>query len=210
MKNPEVDAFIAKSADFAKPILEHFRVLVHELCPDVQEKIKWGFPHFDYKDSPMCHMAAFKNHCAIGFWKAALMGASDKLIEKAKTEEAMGHLGKISSLKDLPKDKVLASYIKGAMKLNDKGIKLSAKNNPKNKLKPSQKIELEVPDYFKKALSKNKKAQKTFEEFSNSNKKEYLTWITEAKTETTRISRLETAIVWMSEGKIRNWKYLKK
>lgn len=203
MKNPGVDAYISKSADFAKLILKHFRALVHETCPDVEEKIKWGFPHFDYKDSPMCHMAAFKQHCAIGFWKASLMAASDTLIEKAKTEESMGHLGKIASLKDLPKDKLLGAYMKDAMKLNDEGIKVSRK-------KALEKTDLEVPDYFKKALSKNKKALQTFEEFSNSNKKEYLSWVTGAKTETTRLSRLETAVEWMSEGKVRNWKYLKK
>ena len=68
-----VDAFIAKKADFAKPILEHFRELVHTTCPEVQEKIKWGMPFFDYKNETMCHMAAFKNHAVIGFRKASLM-----------------------------------------------------------------------------------------------------------------------------------------
>ena len=146
-------------------------------------------------------MASFTKHCAIGFWKAALMKDSDKLVGMAKTQEAMGHLGKISSVKDLPKDSVLKKYIKDAMKLNDEGIKLSVKTKSGNK------TELEVPDYFYKALSKNKKASKTFENFSPSNKKEYVSWVQDAKTETTRTSRLETAIEWMSEGKIKNWKY---
>jgi len=202
-KDPRIDAYIAKSADFAKPILTHFRALVHKTCPDVEETIKWGFPHFDYKNGPMTSIASFKQHCAINFWKAALMKDSGKLIDMAKTEEAMGHLGRITSLKDLPKDTVLIRYIKDAMKLNDQGIKAS------RKIKPDTKKEIEVPDYFRKALNKNKKAAKTFEEFSNSNKKEYVLWVTEAKTEATRMSRLETAIEWMSEGKIRNWKYLK-
>lgn len=202
-KDPHIDAYISKSEDFAKPVLNHFRALIHKVCPDVQEKIKWSFPHFDYKDAPMSHMASFKQHCAIGFWKATLMKDSKTLTDMAKTEEAMGHLGRIKSLKDLPKDSVLIKYIKDAMKLNEEGIKLP----PKIK---SAITELEVPEFFSKALRKNKKALKTFEEFSNSNKKEYLSWVTEAKTETTRNSRLETAIEWMSEGKIRNWKYLKK
>ncbi|MCE3228515.1 MAG: hypothetical protein K0S32_3066 [Bacteroidetes bacterium] len=203
-KDKRIDDYIAKSADFAKPVLKHFRELVHKACPDVEETMKWSFPHFDYKGQVMCSMASFKQHCAIGFWKASLMKSGDSLVAKAKTEEAMGHLGKITSLKDLPKDSVITKYIKEAMDLNDKGIKLSPKT------KPTAKKELEIPAYFMSAVKKNKAALKTFEGFSNSNKKEYVTWVTEAKTEETRNTRLETAVEWMSEGKIRHWKYAKK
>src|SRR4051812_43752977 len=117
-KEKRVDAYIARSAEFAQPVLEHFRELVHKTCPGVEEKIKWGFPHFDYMDSPMAHMAAFKQHCAIGFWKAALFENGKDLVDTARTESAMGHLGKITSLKDLPSDRVLVGYLKNAMKLN--------------------------------------------------------------------------------------------
>jgi uncharacterized protein YdeI (YjbR/CyaY-like superfamily) len=40
--------------------------------------------------------------------------------------------------------------------------------------------------------------------------REYIEWLTEAKSEETRQKRLETAIAWISEGKPRNWKYQKK
>src|SRR5688572_15960475 len=118
-KDPRIDEYISKSAGFAQPVLKHFRALIHKTCPNVQEKIKWGFPHFDYEGGPMSHMAAFKQHCAIGFWKASLMKDASKLVDTAKTEEAMGHLGRITSLQDLPKDAVLIRYIKDAMKLNE-------------------------------------------------------------------------------------------
>lgn len=118
-------------------------------------------------------------------------------------ETAMGQFGKITDLSELPKDKILIEYIKEAARLNEDGVKLPAK--PKN-----EKQELDIPDYFKAALNKNKKAKATFESFSYSNKKEYVEWITEAKSEATRQKRLETAIEWLAEGKIRNWKYVKK
>ena len=201
-KDKRIDAYIAKAADFAKPILKHFRELVHKACPDVEETMKWSFPHFDYKGGTMASMASFKQHAAIGFWKAALFSDAKKLIDKAKTEEAMGHLGKISSLKDLPKDTVLLKYIKEAMKLNEAGIKVPQKERTTVK-------ELVVPVYFTNAVKKNKKALKTFEGFSYSNKKEYVEWVSGAKTEDTKASRMATAVEWMSEGKIRHWKYQK-
>ncbi len=199
-KIKEIDAYINKAADFAKPILKHIRELVHAICPDVEEKMKWSFPHFDYKGEMMCSMAAFKQHAVAGFWKAKLM-KDPVLVENAKAETAMGHLGRMESMKDLPSDKKMISYIKEAMMLNDKGIKLPSKP------KPTEKREIEVPDYFIKALKKNKTAWKTFEAFAYSHKKEYVEWITEAKTEETRNKRIASAIEMMAEGKSRHWKY---
>ncbi|MFA3783495.1 YdeI family protein [Melioribacteraceae bacterium 4301-Me] len=199
-KDPRIDAYISKAQDFAKPILEHLRNLVHETCPEVEETMKWSFPHFNYKGDIMCSMAAFKQHASFGFWKAALIKEA-VLAKAAKSEAAMGSLGKITSLKDLPSDKKLISLIKKAAKLNEAGIKVSKKKKIKK--------ELEIPDYFIKALSKNKKALTSFKNFSYSHKKEYVEWISEARTEETRNKRIATAIEWLSEGKPRNWKYIK-
>jgi uncharacterized protein YdeI (YjbR/CyaY-like superfamily) len=197
--DPRIDAYIAESAEFARPVLTHLRKLVHDACPEVEETVKWGFPHFDYKGM-MCSMASFKGHCAFGFWKARLIFE----VDKKKTEAAMGHFGRITKISDLPTDKVLLGYLKKAVELNDAGIK-----RPQDE-KPKEKKALVIPPYFKAAVKKNKKAGATFENFSHTNKKEYLEWITEAKTEETRERRLRTAIEWMSEGKDRNWKYKRK
>jgi len=201
-KEKAIDTYIAKSADFAKPILTHIRELVHKACPDVEEKMKWSFPHFDYKGEMMCSMAAFKQHAAFGFWKASLM--KDKvLVENAKSETAMGHLGRLTSVKDLPSDKKILAWVKEAMALNDKGIKVA-------KPKPAEKKELVIPNYFTSALKKNKKALETFEGFPYSKKKDYVEWLTEAKTEETRNKRMATALEWLAEGKARHWKYAMK
>ena len=202
-KEKVIDAYIIKAADFAKPILNHIRELVHTACPYVEEKIKWGFPHFDYKGEMMCSMAAFKQHAICGFWKAALMKDAT-LMQRARSEESMGHLGKITSLKDLPSDKKMIAFVKEAMKLNDLGIKLPPRP------KAAEKKEIDVPGYFTKALSKNKKALQVFEAFPYSHKKEYVQWITEAKTEDTRNKRVAGAIEMIAEGKGKNWKYERK
>lgn len=194
--NPKVDAYIGKSAEFARPILEHIRKVVHETCPEVEENIKWGFPHFDYKGEIMCSMAAFKAHCVFTFWKGSLMRDPDHVMEKVG-RTAMGQFGKIHHLKDLPDWKILEKYIREAMKFNDEGIKVPAK--PKK--------EVVVPRYFSSELEKHPKALNIFQKFSPSHKREYVEWITEAKKEETRKSRLEKAMKMISEGKSRNYKY---
>jgi uncharacterized protein YdeI (YjbR/CyaY-like superfamily) len=195
-----IDSYISKAEPFAKPVLNHLRNLIHKACPQVEETIKWSFPHFDYAGATICSMASFKEHCAFGFWKASLMSDPYKILS---SENAMGQFGRIRNLKDLPADKILTEYIKEAAKLNEDGVKLPSKAKPEKK-------NLIVPDYLTAALNKNKKALNTFENFSYSCKKEYIDWLTEAKTEQTRERRLASAIEWMSEGKVRNWKYMKK
>jgi uncharacterized protein YdeI (YjbR/CyaY-like superfamily) len=196
-----IDAYIAAAQPFAQPILRHLRRLIHTACPGAEETMKWSFPHFDYKGEMMCSMAAFKQHCAFNFWKASLM--KDKgLAANATSETSMGHLGRITSLKDLPSDRKMIAYIKEAAALNDRGIKVK-------KIRPAEKQGLTVPPYFTAAVQRNKKAAAVFAAFSYSQKKEYVQWVTEAKTEETRDRRLNTSVEWMSEGKVRNWKYVK-
>jgi uncharacterized protein YdeI (YjbR/CyaY-like superfamily) len=196
-KDPRIDAYIAKSADFAKPILKHLRKVVHAGCPQVQETLKWSMPHFDYK-GVMCGMAAFKEHCAFGFWKADLILDSDETAEKS----GMGSFGCIRSLADLPNEKTLVGYVKKAAALNEAGIKAPGRTQPK-KRKP-----LATPSDLSTALKKNAKARKTFEDFSPSHRREYIEWITEAKRKETRKDRLAKTLKWLAEGKARNWKYM--
>ena len=199
-KDSRIDEYITKSAAFAQPILKHLREVVHKACPQVEETIKWGMPHFNYKGI-MCSMAAFKQHVAFGFFKASLLEDAEGILTLAE-KHSMGHLGKITSVKDIPKDNVLKAYIKQAMKLNDDGVKLAKPKAAKIK-------ELDTPQDLQKALSKNKIASKIFEEFSFGKRKEYIEWLEDAKTETTREKRLLQAIEWISEGKSRHWKYQK-
>jgi uncharacterized protein YdeI (YjbR/CyaY-like superfamily) len=202
-KDKRIDAYIEKAQPFARPIMKNLRELIHKACPEVTETIKWGMPSFEYK-GPMFGFAAFKQHCVGGFWKSKLLKDPKGYLGERSNQggEAMGNLGRMTSIKDLPPDKAIIDFIKQHMKLNDAGIKVEKK--------PAVKKELIIPKELISALNKNKKAKKTFENFSPSNKREYADWITEAKTDETRSKRLETAVTWMSEGKPRLWKYMKK
>lgn len=197
-----IDAYIASAADFAQPILTHLRALVHEACPDVEEGWKWSFPHFMYKGAVMCSMAGFKSHCAFGFWKAALMDDAAGALT-VKDRESMGHLGRITSLADLPPDDVLIGLVKTAMQLNEEGKKMPRKPKPA----ASEQAMLATPEWFAAALEQEPVAKTHFEKFSYSHRKEYIEWLADAKTEATRQKRMAQAIEWLRDGKGRNWKY---
>jgi uncharacterized protein YdeI (YjbR/CyaY-like superfamily) len=193
--DPRVDAYIARSQDFAKPILTRVREMVHDACPDVQETIKWGSPFFDYKGQMMCAIAAFKQHCALIFWKASLIDGVPPNGDKSR-----GSFGRITSMKEVPSKKRFNGFIKAAMALNDAGITVK---RPKAGSKP----EAKVPKELASALAKNKKATAVFANFPRGQRREYCEWISEAKREETKTKRVAQAVEWIAEGKTRNWKY---
>lgn len=193
-KDPRIDAYIASKAVFARPILRHLRQLVHTACPEVQETIKWGMPAFDYR-GPLCGMAAFKAHATFGFWKGKLIVDANGV----ELDTAMGQFGRLTKLDELPAKRVILAYIKQAMALNESGIKLKRVVRPRAPLK--------LPPAFAAALARNQRARATFDAFSPSCRREYVEWISEAKRDETRTTRIATSIHWLAKGKKRNWKY---
>ncbi|MEP6898151.1 MAG: YdeI/OmpD-associated family protein [Rhodanobacter sp.] len=195
--DPRIDTYIAKSPAFAQPILEHLRSVVNAACPEVEEGIKWSMPFFSYNGSPLCMMAAFKQHCGFGFW------LSRQVVGEA-SEDGMGQFGKLVSVADLPSKKQLADYVKKAMTLAQAGVKL---RRPKPAAKPAPSLPAALAAEF--AKKKHAIARKNYAAFSPGMQREYADWIDEAKTDATRQKRVGTALEWLAEGKTRNWKYAK-
>jgi uncharacterized protein YdeI (YjbR/CyaY-like superfamily) len=195
-RDKRIDAYIARAAPFARPILTHLRQVVHAACPEVEETLKWGMPTFMHHGI-LCGMGAFKEHAIFGFWKAALIVEGGD----SKRNEAMGSFGCLTKLSQLPTKRVLTGYVKKAMRLNEAGIKVPSSRKPR--------AALPVPADLRTALARSAKAKTTFAKFSPSQRREYIEWITEAKRAETRARRVVTAVEWLSEGKRRNWKYEK-
>ena len=193
-RDPRVDAYIEKSAEFARPILTHLRTLVHEACPQAEETLKWGMPTFVHHGI-LCGVGAFKQHCTFGFWKHKLV------VGAGRYDDAMGQFGRITKLADLPPKKELVGYIRKAAQLNEQGIKPA-------RARPKPRPEASVPDDLAAALKRKRKAAAAFAAFSPSQRREYVEWIVEAKREETRSKRIAQAVEWIGEGKPRNWKYM--
>jgi uncharacterized protein YdeI (YjbR/CyaY-like superfamily) len=202
--NPKIDAYIAKAAPFAQPVLTHLRALVHQACPDVEEDIKWGRPFFLHRGTILCNISAFKQHCAFGFWGAEIGKVLRE--EAALHDGAMGSLGRITSVKDLPPDKQLLGYIRQAAAFIDSGLG-DNRIVVARRVAKAPKLPLEVPAGFTSALRRDRKAAKAYAALSPSCQREYVEWIASAKRPETRDRRIAQAVEWIAEGKQRNWKY---
>jgi uncharacterized protein YdeI (YjbR/CyaY-like superfamily) len=193
-RDPRIDAYIAARGDFARPILEHLREAVHAACPEVEETIKWGMPHFTYKGGMFAGMAAFKAHATFGFWRGK------EVVGESGGESAMGQFGRIASLADLPDRETLDGLIRKAAALVEAG---PAPRKPKHPPKPAP----ETPEDLRAALDAEPRAAATFDDFPPSCRREYVEWVVEAKRPETRAKRIAQAVEWMAEGKRRHWKY---
>ena len=201
--NSAIDSYIANAADFAKPVMAHWRRLIHERCPDVTEVIKWGIPHFEYKNENLFVFASYKNHCSFSFLKESLM-TDPRLKSNKDLKPIQKFLGKVNKPEDLPPDEEFIGMLDEAMQLNEQGVKIE-RNKPANE-KPKV---LETPEYLLVALSAKPEAKEVYESKSNSFRKEYIVWITGAKTDETRQKRTSEALEWIAEGKGRFWKHQK-
>ena len=196
MHDPRVDDYIEKSAPFARPILRRIREVVHAGCPDVEETMKWSFPHFMH-NGILCSMASFKSHCAFGFWKEQLMTGTT-----AANGVVAPQFGRVTSIRDLPPRAAFVRLVKEAVRLNDDGVTAP-------RPKPDRSRSVRAPADLLAALRNNPRARAAYDAMSPSHKREYIEWITEAKRDETRKRRVATAVEWMADGRIRNWRYVR-
>ena len=200
---PQVDAYIAKAAPFAQPILHHLREVVHQGAPGVAEQMKWSRPFFVYEGVILGNISAFKEHCSFGLWGTEI--AQRLLADGVASSEGMGTFGKITSPADLPSRTKLVGYVKEAASKIATGERTKAWSRPR-----VAKPEAEVPAELEAALKKNKTAARNFAALPPGCRREYCNWIAEAKREETRLKRAATAVPWIAEGKNLNWKYEKR
>lgn len=192
--DPRVDAYIAKAAPFAQPILAQVRDRVRAVVPDVEETLKWGAPSFVLDGKILLMMAAFKAHAALNFWRG------QELRGEQANADAMGQFGKLTAVSDLPPDEELDALILQAAELTRS---VPAPRKPKHAPKPAPALHPE----FAAALDAAPKAKEVLDGFPPSAQRDYLEWISDAKQDATRHKRIATAIEWLSDGKRRMWKY---
>ncbi|MFM1947563.1 MAG: hypothetical protein RL207_1846 [Bacteroidota bacterium] len=201
IQDSRVDAFIEKSADFARPILQEMRSIIQEAHPELEETWKWSFPNYTFNGKIICSFSAFKNHCSFGFWLGAQMSDPHHILEQVG-KTAMGSLGKITTVSQLPERELLITYILHAIELSEKGVTVQKKSQAIDK--PEQ-TSLDFPEFFLNA----QKEGASFDRLSPSQRKEYVTWIFDSKTSETKNKRTKIMLENLRDGKSLHWKYKK-
>jgi len=165
----------------------------------VIETLKWGSPVYAAVGKNVFWIARFKNHFGLGFFNGMFLKDPKKIlinVQEGKTQ-AMRHW-KFKSIGEIDPPSIVA-YINEAIENEKKGMRLI--------LGKKKKSELIIPELLKEALAENPKMKKAFIVLSPYKQRDYAEYISSAKQEKTKLSRLEKIIPMIKQGIGLNDKY---
>ena len=188
MNNQEkIEAYFAKEQPFKEGI-----GLLRELAlkTELIETYKWGIPVYTIDNKNVLGILAFKHHFGIWFYNGVFLKDPKKVLENAQEgkTKAMRHW-KFSNIEDID-EAVVLSYFHEAISNQKKGLTLAPEKN-----KP-----ILMPPLLEKALGNNQALKENYESLSPYKQREYCEYISEAKQEKTKLSRLQKCIPLLEKG----------
>jgi len=193
-KNKTVDEYIKKRKDWFTELIFLRKII---LSTELQETIKWGAPVYTINGKNVVGIAAFKSYVSLWFFQGALLKDKKKKLVNAQegVTKALRHW-KFNSKKEIDK-KLVKEYLLEAIENQKKG----------KQIKPAAKKPLKIPKELNSAFTKNKKLKNCFGELTPYKQREYAEYISEAKREETKMTRLKKIIPMILEKKGLNDKY---
>ena len=158
----------------------------------VVETLKWGSPVYTAEGKNVFWIARFKNHFGLGFFNGMFLKDPKKVlvnVQEGKTQ-AMRHW-KFKSIGEIDAPTIVA-YINEAIENQKNGMRLIPGKKKKS--------ELIIPKLLKEALAENPKTEKAFIILSPYKQQDYIEYISSAKQEKTKLTRLKKIIPMINQG----------
>lgn len=195
--NSKVDAYILKKEKWEKE-LQLLRNIFSEL--PLEETIKWGAPVYVFQGKNVVGLAAFKNYCGLWFFQGALLKDKHNVFINAQEGKTKAMLQwRFYSLEEINTD-IIKEYVLEAIE----NVKQGKEIKPVRK---NTKAQLIIPLELLNVLDENPQLKERFELFSESKRREFATYIIDAKRISTKESRLEKIIPMILKGEGLNDKY---
>lgn len=193
-KNKSVEEFISKKEEW-KEALEILRSIM--LTTEMEETIKWGIPVYTINGKNVIGIGAFKSYVGIWFYQGVFLEDKAKKLLNAQEGKTKGlRQWRFNTTDEIDK-KLILQYVKEAIRNQKDG----------KEIKPERSKTIEIPSELLTALNANDNLKKSFEQLTPFKQKEYAEYITTAKREATRISRLEKISPMILDGIGLNDKY---
>lgn len=192
ISNPQVDAYLidgcgrCKFAATPKCKVNNFKTelkLLRMLIQDcgLTEELKWGMPCYTFENKNILILAAFKNYCAISFFKGALLKDSKKLLFTPGENSQATRSFRFTNVNEIEKQySNIKLYIKEAIALEKQGKKIEFKQTADDLM----------CEEFEKALQKSAALKKAFYALTPGRQRGYLLYFSQAKQPQTRESRI--------------------
>lgn len=185
--NPKVDAFVNRASAWRGEIQKLRSILLEG---GLDEDLKWGKPCFQYEGSNIAIIQPFKAHCALMFFKGALLEDTHGLL-RSQGENTQSAMRLEFTSEDQIKKTVVKAYVKQAIAVEKAGLQVDFK----------AKRELELPEELTQILKKDRKLAKAFDALTPGRKRGYVLHFSSAKQSSTRTARIEKYIPKILAGR---------
>ncbi len=187
--NPKVDWYFVKNKKWQEE-LAHLRMIA--LDSGLNEELKWGCPCYALEGSNIVLIHTFKAYCAFLFFKGALLkDPKHILIQQTANVQAARQI-RFTSVREIAKMKAtLKAYIKEAIAVEKKGLKVPFKKTK----------EFSMPEEFKKKLDENASLKTAFSALTSGRQRGYLLYFSSAKQSKTREAKVEKSMQQILNGK---------
>ena len=187
--NPKVDFYFIKAKKWQTE-LEQLRIIALD-CGLIEE-LKWGVPCYTISKNNIVLIHAFKEYCALLFFKGALLhDAHGILIQQTENVQSARQI-RFTSLKEIIEmEPIIKAYIYEAIEVEKAGLKVALKKTS----------EYHIPEEFQKKLDKNVALKTAFNALTPGRQRAYLFHFSQAKLSKTRESRIEKSMPQILKGK---------
>ena len=192
-KTTDPDEWLEAAPVFSRATAAELRECFFQWEPDLTESIKWNNLCFSGRKL-VAGISACKKHLSIVFFRGTELADPARLFNEAGENNTNIRSIRFTTLDGLNRN-ALRALLHAAVKLDADPMVPPA---PKLKRDPWP-----VPDFFAKALKKDRAAAAGFERLSPSCQREYLVWLSTAKREETREQRLSQTLAALASG--RKW-----
>ncbi|MDP9040915.1 MAG: DUF1801 domain-containing protein [Bacteroidota bacterium] len=187
--NPRVDFFFDKAQRWQKE-LEKLRTIV--LDCGLSEALKWGVPCYTFQKANIVLIHAFKDYCALLFFKGALLkDPKGILIQQTKNVQAARQIRFTSAGEIAKMQATLKAYIHEAIEVEKAGLKVELKKTK----------EYAIPEEFKKKLNKNSALKTAFKALTPGRQRAYILYFSAPRQSKTREARVEKNMQQILDGK---------
>jgi len=187
--NPKVDGFLRKSKQWPEE-LRKLRTIA--LDCQLTEEVKWRHPCYTFQKNNIVLIHAFKEYCALLFFKGALLKDSKRILIQQTENVQSGRQVRFTNLQQIVElEPVLKAYIGQAIKVEKAGLKVEMKKTS----------DFAVPEEFQNKLDKTPALKTAFAALTPGRQRAYLLYFSAAKQSKTRESRVRKSMRQILNGK---------
>jgi uncharacterized protein YdeI (YjbR/CyaY-like superfamily) len=187
--NPDVDVYLSKAKKWQEELAK-LRMII--LDCQLTEELKWGKPCYTFQKRNIVVMLPLKEHCALLFFKGALLKEANGILIKPGENTEAGRQIRFTNVREIvERETILKACIYEALEVEKAGLKVNVKKV----------TELVIPEEFQKKLDEIPALKTAFEALTPGRQRAYIFYFSAPKQSKTRESRVEKCMQQILNGK---------